>query len=109
MDTELARTFLTIVAAGSFVGAAERLYVTQSTVSARIHALEEHLGCTLFVRNKGGTTLTPAGRQFEKHAFTLVRTVERARHDVGRSEEHTSELQSLMRNSSAVFFLKKKT
>src|SRR3546814_1103400 len=27
---------------------------------------------------------------------------------VGRSEEHTSELQSLMRNSYAVFFLKKK-
>src|SRR3546814_6701901 len=26
-----------------------------------------------------------------------------------RSEEHTSELQSLMRNSYAVFFLKKKT
>ena len=83
LDTELARTFLTVVAAGSFVGAAERLHVTQSTVSARIHALEEHLGCTLFVRNKGGTTLTAAGRQFEKHAFTLVRTVERARHDVG--------------------------
>src|SRR3546814_13169838 len=87
MDTELARTFLTIVAAGSFVGAAERLYVTQSTVSARIHALEEHLGCTLFVRNKGGTTLTPAGRQLEKHAFTLVRTVERARHYVGGPRE----------------------
>src|SRR3546814_8818606 len=28
---------------------------------------------------------------------------------VGRSEEHTSELQSLMRNSYAVFFLKKKS
>src|SRR3546814_2065506 len=28
--------------------------------------------------------------------------------DVGRSEEHTSELQSLMRNSYAVFCLKKK-
>src|SRR3546814_3177209 len=27
----------------------------------------------------------------------------------GRSEEHTSELQSLMRSSYAVFFLKKKT
>jgi DNA-binding transcriptional LysR family regulator len=79
----LARTFLTVVAAGNFIGAAERLHVTQSTVSARIHALEEHLGCTLFVRNRGGTTLTAAGRQFEKHAFTLVRTVERARHDVG--------------------------
>src|SRR3546814_5577520 len=33
----------------------------------------------------------------------------RAIYDVIRSEEHTSELQSLMRNSYAVFCLKKKT
>jgi LysR family transcriptional regulator, flagellar master operon regulator len=83
MDTELARTFLTILAAGSFVNAAQRLHVTQSTVSARIQTLEEQLGCRLFVRNKAGTTLTPAGRQFQKHAGALVRTVEQARHDVG--------------------------
>jgi len=83
LDTELARTFLTVVAAGNFISAAERLHVTQSTVSARIHTLEEQLGCTLFIRNKAGTTLTPAGRQFQNHASTLVRTVEQARHDVG--------------------------
>jgi DNA-binding transcriptional LysR family regulator len=83
VDTELARTFLTVITAGNFINAAERLHVTQSTVSARIHALEQQLGCTLFVRNKAGTTLTPAGRQFQKHAVTLVRTVEHARHDVG--------------------------
>jgi DNA-binding transcriptional LysR family regulator len=83
LDTELARTFLTVIAAGNFISAAERLHVTQSTVSARIHALEDLLGCTLFVRNKAGTTLTPAGRSFQKHASTLVRTVEQARHDVG--------------------------
>ncbi|MCI0429671.1 MAG: LysR family transcriptional regulator [Rhodospirillales bacterium] len=83
MDTELARTFLTVVVAGNFISAAEHLHVTQSTVSARIRALEDQLGCTLFVRNKAGTTLTPAGRQFQKHAGTLVRTVEQARHDVG--------------------------
>src|SRR5262245_8964938 len=83
MDTELARTFLTVVAAGNFISAAERLHVTQSTVSARIHALEQQLGCTLFVRNKAGTTLTPAGQQFQKHAGILVRTVEHALHDVG--------------------------
>jgi LysR family transcriptional regulator, flagellar master operon regulator len=83
LDTELARTFLAVVAAGNFVSAAERLHVTQSTVSARIKELEQQLGCTLFVRNKAGTTLTPAGRQFQKHAGILVRTVEHARHDVG--------------------------
>src|SRR3546814_3521071 len=33
--------------------------------------------------------------------------VERVRSRIPRSEEHTSELQSLMRNSYAVFFLKK--
>lgn len=83
MDTELARTFLAVVAAGSFVGAAERLHVTQSTVSARIRTLEERLRCVLFVRNKAGTRLTAAGRRFQKHAGTLVRTVEQARHDIG--------------------------
>jgi DNA-binding transcriptional LysR family regulator len=86
MDTELARTFLSVVAAGNFVRAAERLFVTQSTVSARIQSLEQQLGCQLFVRNKGGTTLTRAGRLFQKHATTLMRTVEQARQDVGVRE-----------------------
>ncbi|MBO3274071.1 LysR family transcriptional regulator [Pseudomonas schmalbachii] len=83
MDTELARTFLTVIAAGNFRNAASRLFVTQSTVSARIAALEEQLGCSLFVRNKAGTTLTPAGLSFHPFATTLVRTVERARQDIG--------------------------
>ena len=63
--------------------AAERLHVIRSTVRARFHALKQQLGCTPIVRNKAGTTLTPAGRQFQKHASTPVRTVEHARHDVG--------------------------
>lgn len=83
MDTELARTFLTVVAAGNFVKAAERLFVTQSTVSTRIQSLEQQLGCRLFVRNKAGTVLTPPGRQFQKHAVNLMRTVEQARQAVG--------------------------
>jgi DNA-binding transcriptional LysR family regulator len=83
MDTELDRTFLVVVAAGSFVDAAQRLHVTQSTVSARIQRLEETLGAELFVRNKAGTTLTPAGRQFQRHAASLTRTVEQARQEIG--------------------------
>jgi LysR family transcriptional regulator, flagellar master operon regulator len=83
MDTEFARTFLAVAASGSFIGAAERLHVTQSTVSARIRALEQHLGCRLFERSKAGASLTEAGRRFQKHAALLVRTVEHAQHDVG--------------------------
>jgi DNA-binding transcriptional LysR family regulator len=92
MDTELARTFLSVVAAGSFVKASERLFVTQSTVSARIQALEEHLRCQLFVRDKGGTTLTPAGRRFQKHATSLMRTMEQARQDVGVPQSYRGSL-----------------
>jgi DNA-binding transcriptional LysR family regulator len=83
MDTELARTFLTVIAAGNFVEAAHRLHVTQSTVSSRIQRLEESLGAVLFVRNKAGTTLTAAGRQFQRHAALLTRTVEQARQEMG--------------------------
>lgn len=83
MDTEWARTFQAVVTSGSFIGAARRLHITQSTVSARIRALEDQLGCRLLVRNKAGAVLTPAGRQFQKHAATLVRTVEQARQDAG--------------------------
>lgn len=83
MDTEFARTFLAVAAAGNFVGAAQRLHVTQSTVSARIQALESQLGASLFRRGRGGAELTPAGRRFLRHAKTLVQTLEQAKHDVG--------------------------
>ncbi|HEY0939698.1 MAG TPA: LysR family transcriptional regulator [Steroidobacter sp.] len=83
MDTELARTFLVVVATGSFVDAAQKLHITQSTVSARIQRLEEHLGAELFTRNKSGTTLTAAGRQFQRHAASLIRIVEQARQEIG--------------------------
>src|SRR3546814_1730741 len=42
---------------------------------------------------------------------TILKPIPKGHHESkkGRSEEHTSELQSLMRNSSAVFCLQKKT
>lgn len=83
MDIEQARTFLAIAAHGSFLEAANRMHVTQSTVSARIQNLEVDLGARLFVRNRSGATLTPVGRRFMQHAKTLVLTIEQARHDVG--------------------------
>ena len=59
MDIELARTFVEIVSTGSFIKAADRLHVAQTTVSARVRFLEEQLGRPLFVRNKAGASLTP--------------------------------------------------
>ena len=82
MDIDQARTFLAVVESGSFVEAAKRVFVTQSTVSMRIKALEERLGKTLFERSKAGASLTASGAQFHKHALAMVRVWEQARLEV---------------------------
>jgi LysR family transcriptional regulator, flagellar master operon regulator len=82
MDIALARTFLEIVACGNFVRAAKRLNVTQTAVSVRVRNLEALLGRKLFVRNKAGASLTPAGEQFLRHAPSLIQVWERARQQV---------------------------
>jgi len=83
VDTDQIRTFLAVAANGSFLEAASRLHITQSTVSARIRNLEAYLGAKLFVRNRGGVVLTLAGRRFLRHAKSLIITIEQARYDLG--------------------------
>lgn len=83
MDIDQIRTFLSVAANGSFLEAANRLYVTQSTVSTRIQRLEAYLGVTLFVRNRAGASLTLPGKRFLRYAKSLLLTLEQARHDIG--------------------------
>jgi len=92
MNIEFVRTFLAITATGNFVRAGEKLHITQSTVSARIHSLEQQLGTPLFRRGRSGAKLTSAGKRFLRHAKALVRTMEQAQHDVGLSSEFTAGL-----------------
>jgi DNA-binding transcriptional LysR family regulator len=92
MDTEVVKTFLEIVSSGNFIRAAERLNVGQTTVSARIHQLEEQLGRPLFVRNKSGAALTPEGEQFLRYAPSFVQLWERARQKVAIPSGHRAVL-----------------
>ena len=86
MDIELARTFLEIVRTGSFMAAAERLHITQTTVTARMQNLEGQLGCRLFVRNRSGASLTENGERFSGHASQLVQTWEAAKRELPMPE-----------------------
>lgn len=83
MNIEHVRTFLDVMETGNFNRTSERLHVTQSTVSARIKALEEALGGgTLFVRGRHGASPTDYARKFETHAIKLVRIWQQARHEL---------------------------
>ena len=79
MDIEQARTFLEIIHAGTFARAAERLHVTQTTVTARVQALESALNCRLFVRNRAGAKLTKSGEAFVSPAKNMLEAWDQAK------------------------------
>ena len=83
MNLDELSTFLEIIDSGSLVAAAPRLHVTPSTVTARINALEEQLGCRLLHRNKSGTELTSAGFRLQRYAELMTQLWRQARYDVG--------------------------
>ncbi|MEQ9317455.1 MAG: LysR family transcriptional regulator [Henriciella sp.] len=86
IDVEVARTFLAIVETGTFQGAANKVNVTQSTVSARVKTLEERLGQRMFARSKSGAQLTSHGFHFERYARAIVRAWEQGKQQVGIPE-----------------------
>lgn len=71
MQLDQIDTFLDLIETHSFNRTAERLGLTQSTVSARLVALEQALGARLFTRSRAGTQLTTEGLKFEPHARLL--------------------------------------
>src|SRR3989442_15731011 len=59
--------FLAIARAQSFSRAAERIHLSQPTLSEHTRQLEQELGAPLFVRHSRSVTLTEAGRGVEGH------------------------------------------
>ena len=76
MNLIAVKTFLAVVQTGNLNKAAELVNVTQSTVTARLDALDSELGQALLVRSRKGAQLTKAGFAFQRHAEVLVRTWE---------------------------------
>lgn len=69
--------FTTVVDAGGFGAASERLDIAQTSVSAHIQAIEEQLGHPVFVRRPGRTpVLTELGAALLGHARTILAEVE---------------------------------
>jgi DNA-binding transcriptional LysR family regulator len=64
--------FLMIERLNSFSEAANELYISQSTLSKQIKALEQHLGFKLFNRTTRKIQITPAGEVFRKYAQRIV-------------------------------------
>lgn len=86
MNIENLRAFLEVTATGSFQKASENLHITQSSVSARIKALEERLNRELFTRKRDGVALNNGGKAFYPFALSMVKTWQQAQQEVSLPE-----------------------
>ncbi|NKF51621.1 LysR family transcriptional regulator [Shewanella sp. WXL01] len=62
IDVDAFNVLQVLVEEGSFAKASERLHKAQSAVSYQVKKLEQHLGVTLFNRDKYRAELTPEGK-----------------------------------------------
>lgn len=72
LDPRLLRAFVAIADAGSFVQAAERLNMTQSTISQQLARLEEAVGQTLIDRTARPVAPTAAGERLLGYARRIL-------------------------------------
>lgn len=67
--------FIVAVEEGSLTSAAGRMNLTVATVSRRISALEDHLGCRLLHRSPRGLTMTSEGQAYFDECAEYVRSL----------------------------------
>ncbi len=87
MELRHLRYFLAVADAAHFTKAAQKLWVSQPTLSQQIKQLEEELGAPLFHRGSGGVQLTGAGEKFRPYAERALREMEAAVNALGEAAE----------------------
>lgn len=76
MEFRQLEAFVAVVREGSFTQAAARLNLTQPSLSARIHQLEQQMGTSLFDRNTRPIELSSAGETFFPYAERVLGVLE---------------------------------
>lgn len=95
MDPRRLEAFIALAQELNFTRAAQRLHITQSTLSASMKALEVELGVALFDRSTRSVALTDSGRALLPHARLAI---EAARASVHPSDGLTGNLTVGMLN-----------
>ena len=83
MNLRFVEAFYWVATLQSVSRAAEKLFITQSAMSARIAALEQELGTVLLDRRDKQFRLTFAGQRFLKHAARLLEMQREIKQEMG--------------------------
>lgn len=93
INIENIEAFIHVIHYGSFNKAAESLFLTQPTVTARIQSLERELNCQLFHRTGKQVHITEEGKRFLPYAQQLVHIYEKGKMHVNQKKSHNNELK----------------
>lgn len=98
MDTKYIREFCALAETGNFSEAAEKLYISQSTLSRHIRSFEAELGIELFTRNGKIVTINDYGKRFLPYARRILEVQEECQ------EKFFEELRKLNENLTIGLF-----
>ena len=83
-------TYLVTVAdCGNITEAAEKLFISQPSLSAAIHNLEKEMGVTAFTRSNKGVTVTREGEELLSFARMLLEQADNMKEHFGNGERRT--------------------
>ncbi|WP_160719333.1 LysR family transcriptional regulator [Bacillus sp. USDA818B3_A] len=91
MNIDHLEAFMYVVQLKSIHKAAEALFLSQPTVTARIKTLEQDLGIELFYRKGRSVTLSEEGKAFIPYAEQIIRTYQQGK-KLLKKEEHPEEI-----------------
>ena len=72
MKIEVLEEFVILADTLNFGAAAKKCFISQSTLSKHINALERELGCQVFERNNRQVVLTPIGAALKENASAVI-------------------------------------
>ncbi len=90
MEIRVLRYFLETAREGNMTRAAQRLFVSQPTMSKQLKALEKELGTKLFIRTNYNLRLTEAGMLLRERAEDIISLVDKTEAEFKALEEVNS-------------------
>ena len=90
MEIRVLRYFITVAREENITKAAEKLHITQPTLSRQLHQLEEELGKSLFKRKNHNIKLTEDGYLLRKRAEEILELVDKTESELKSDDEEIS-------------------
>ena len=96
MELDWIKYFVTIAETGVMRKSAERLFISESTLSKSMKKLEKELGITLFEPKGRGVVLTKAGEKYYEKVRTILNEFYDLNHSIQKETEVTAKETIIM-------------